>query len=85
MLSPRIVFKRSSDFTPHSQVRIPSPVPIDHHLSSRTNEIEPRSISLFHANVFKLGSLPETLYFPQGKRSEHRTTQLSAARASDEV
>ena len=54
MLSPKLIFQRSKNFTSDAEIWIPPTVPINHYSGVQTNKIDHQShILLFHANVFK--------------------------------
>ena len=54
MLSPKLIFQRSKNFTSDVEIWIPPTVPINHYPGVQTNKIDHQSrILLFHANVFK--------------------------------
>ena len=54
MLSPKLIFQRSKNFTSDAEIWIPPTVPINHYPGVQTNKIDHQGrILLFHANVFK--------------------------------
>ena len=54
MLSPKLIFQRSKNFTSDVEIWIPPTVPINHYPGVQTNKIDHQGrILLFHANVFK--------------------------------